>query len=110
MRVIYEENNHRIIELPDIDYSIENIEGDSFNPDCNPDIDEEDLARQREAFYDRVSEEGVFGYIQEKWCPQVGCGWVHVDSCWGFVGQFSESEEIFNHYIVNEMKNQIKGV
>lgn len=43
----------------------------------------------------------------EKWNPEIGIGWEHVDSCWGFVGEYRQGVETYDHYIVDELKRQI---
>lgn len=107
MRVIYENIGYRIIEKHDTDYDMENLKGDTYNPEVNSDIPSGQIEREEREFEDLVSREGVFGYVLEKWNPEVGKGWEQIDSCWGFVGQYTPGEEVFNHYIVNELKNQI---
>jgi len=107
MRVIFEQGNHRIVEQFDCDYDIEDLKGDCYDAEVNDDIDPTELARQEQEFENLVSNEGVYGYILEVWNPEIEIGWEHVDSCWGFVGQYTPSEETFNHYIVEELKQQI---
>lgn len=111
MRIIFEtpDKSYRIVEYQDTDVIMEDLKGDSYNPKHNPDIDAEKLREEEIHFEDLVNREGVFGYELQRWNPEPGMGYDHVDSCWGFVGQYSETEETFKHYIVDEMKNQIKG-
>ena len=110
MRIIFETENGvwRIVEHFDQDADLENLKGDCFNPKHNPDIDPTKLKQDELEFEDLVNREGAFGYVLEKWNPAPGVGFEHVDSCWGFVGQYSETEEKFNHYIVDDLKSQIK--
>jgi len=108
MRIIYEEKKYRIIERHDDDIDLDNLKGDSYNPRVNTDIPEEKLKEEEKAFERLVNDEGVYGYVLERWNPGVGKGWEHVDSCWGFVGQYNPKEDVFNHYIVEELKGQIK--
>jgi hypothetical protein len=98
---------YRIVELPDLDWSFEDLCGDFYNPEVNPDIDESELIDQLEAFTKRVETEGVFGYVLEKWNPKPNCGWERVDSCWGFIGSYNHGSEENNHYVIDEMKSQI---
>lgn len=107
-RIIFEQGPYRIVEVPDTDFDFENLCGDCYNPTANPDIDPAELKRQKAEFADLVNREGVFGYVLEKWNPEVGKGFEHVNSCWGFVGQYSETKDKFKHYIVEELKNQIE--
>lgn len=95
-RIVHEQGAFRIVEHDDSDFDIENIIGDGTT-----DAERSDLI-------DLINREGVFGYVLEKWNDQVGIGWEHIDSCWGFVGAYTPNEEMFNHYIVEEMKGQIK--
>lgn len=108
MRIIYEENNYRIIEQLDECFDLEDLKGDCFNPKHNPSIDIDTLKQEEIDFESLVNNEGVFGYVLEKWNPEIDKGWEHVDSCWGFVGQYNENEEKFNHYIIGELKKQIE--
>jgi hypothetical protein len=50
----------------------------------------------------------AYGYVLEKWNPEPGKGFEEVDSCFGFVGQYSpkDSSGLFDHYIVNELKEK----
>ena len=111
MRIIFEteDQKFRIVEHEDQDVIMEDLKGDCFNPKHNPDVDPEKLKEEEKHFENLVNREGVFGYVLEQWNPEPGKGYEHLDSCWGFVGQFNESEETFNHYIIEEMKNQIKS-
>lgn len=106
-RIIFEQNNYRIIEIVDEHFDWDNLKGDTYNCKVNSDISEQQLKEEEKQFEDLVNREGVFGYILQKWNTAIDTGWEHVDSCYGFVGQYSESEEIFKHYIVDEMKNTI---
>jgi hypothetical protein len=87
---------------------MENLKGDCFNPKVNTDIPEEVLKNGEREFEELVNQEGVFGYVLERWNPKPGIGWEHIDSCWGFVGQYSESDERFNHYTVEELRGRAK--
>jgi hypothetical protein len=71
----------------------------------NSDIPREQLEKELEEFRDLVDREGVYGYILQKWNPAIGKGWEHIDSCWGFVGQYTELDATFNHYIIEEMES-----
>lgn len=107
MTIIYEKGSYRIIELAEFDYSMEDLKGDTYCPRINDDIPTDRLKTEELEFERLVESEGVYGYELQKWDPQVDEGWSHVDSCYGFVGQYSEIEEIFNHYIINEFKRYI---
>lgn len=107
---IYEEGIYRIIEIADDLYDIDDLCGDMFLPECFTDMNGLTAAqiaeKEKKIFIERIENEGVFGYILEKWNPEVGQGWEHVDSCFGFVGLHSDE----NHYIVDEFKRIIKNL
>lgn len=109
-RLIFESNDgrFRITEHVDQNADFEDLCGDTYNPDCHPEIPREQILKELADFTDLVNREGVYGYVLERWNPEPGKGWEHVDSCWGFVGQYSESEDVFNHDIVDELKSQIE--
>lgn len=103
--IILQEGEYRILEMQDLSYDIGHLKGDCFCPDVNPDVPTKALRIAEEGFERKVSEEGVYGYILEKWNPAVGCGWEDIDSCWGFVGDFKTE----NHYIVHEFIEYINN-
>jgi hypothetical protein len=108
MRVIYEFGQYRIVEHVEPHPEVENLKGDMFDPRHNPDINPIELRQDEIEFEKFVNREGVFGYELQLWNPTIGRGWEHVDSCWGFVGQYSETDERFKHYIVEEMQRSIR--
>ena len=110
-RTIFETENksYRILELLDECFNVDDLMGDTYNPEVNADIAPDLLARDKAKFIRQVNEEGVFGYVLEKWNPAPGVGYEHVDSCFGFVGQYQEGAEGYDHYIVAELKSQIGG-
>ena len=75
--------NVRLRVVPDEICSLEDLEGDCFNPKANPDIPASRLKRDREEFIAKVNREGVWGIIGEYFDGEV---WQHADSCFGFVG------------------------
>ncbi len=105
-RIIFTQGQYRIIEQEDGDYFVQDLMGDSFCPITNPDLDKEKLAIEKKQFLKKVENEGVFGYTLEKWNPDINMGWEHIDSCWGFVGQYDEKNN--DHYILEELKSQIE--
>jgi hypothetical protein len=109
-RVIFEtdDKQFRIVEHVDLDADFENLCGDTFNPKWNTEISAETLEREKEEFRDECNREGVYGYVLEKWNAEPGQGYEHIDSCWGFVGSFTEGDRKYHHYIVDEMKETIK--
>lgn len=73
----------RLRVVPDETCSLEDLEGDSFNPKANPNIPASRLQRDREDFIAKVNRDAVWGIIGE--CFD-GEAWQHADSCFGFVG------------------------
>lgn len=104
--IIWQENNFRIIEVNDCFWKIEDLKGDCFNQKVNSDIDPKQLEKEEISFQNKVNEEGIFGYVLEKWYPEVDTGWTEIDSCYGFVGKYQD----YNHYIVSEFKNRIGDI
>lgn len=97
-RVIHEQGKYRVLEIADATHwDLGDLVGDGATQE------------EREHLIDLANREGIFGYVLEQWDPRVDGGWVHVDSCWGFIGQYTPSEETFNHYIVDELIKQIPG-
>ena len=72
----------RLRIVPDETCSLEDLEGDSFNPKANPDIPASRLQRDREDFIAKVNREGVWGIVGEYFDGE----WQPADSCFGFVG------------------------
>lgn len=104
-RVLFKKGPYRVVEVMDEVYRLRDLKGDCFDPKVNSDLDADELRRQELAFEKKIDNEGVFGYVLECWDPRVGAGWETLDSCWGFVGAYSETNK---HYIVDELKAQIK--
>lgn len=102
-----EDKTYRILEVVDDCYSLEDLKGDCFNPKYVDHISPEELKTEELKFESQVNDHGVFGYILEVWDPTPGQGYQHLDSCFGFIGQYSETDSNFNHYIVNEFKSLI---
>lgn len=110
-RIIFETDNKkfRIVEHLDVHADIEDLKGDVYNFDvCGYTGTREELRAEEVEFEETVSLEGVYGYVLEKWNPEAGKGYETVDSCWGFIGQYDETDERHNHDIVAEMKETIK--
>jgi hypothetical protein len=75
--------NVRLRVVPDEMCSLEDLEGDCFNSQANPDIPASRLQRDREDFIAKVNRDGVWGIIGEYFDGEV---WKHADSCFEFVG------------------------
>lgn len=105
------DKQYRIVEMVDTDYDLDNLKGDVFNPKHidemhQPGMTPERLADEEKDFEAEVDREGVYGYELQHREPSGD--YEHVDSCWGFVGQYDKSSKKYNHYIVDEMKSAIK--
>lgn len=103
-RTIYQEGNYRIVEHLDDNLDMEQLKGDCFDPKANPECSPEKLKAEEKAFESKVHDDQVWGYILQKWDPSVDAGWESLDGCCGFVGRHKHE----NHYIVDELKAQIK--
>ncbi len=99
----------RILEIVDEECSLDDLKGDTYKPELHPDIPAEQILSEEREFNALVENSGVFGYVLEKWDASPGAGYIHVDSCWGFVGSYSEADPERMHYIVEELKSQTKG-
>ena len=75
--------NVRLRVVPDETCSIEDLEGDCFNPKANPEIPASRLERDHKDFITKVNRDGVWGIVGEYFDGEV---WQHADSCFGFVG------------------------
>lgn len=85
-QVEFDDNeNVRLVVVPDELCSMDDLKGDIFNPEANPDIPASRLEREEKEFEEKVNREGVYGLVGEYRCPHCG-EWKHADSCWGFVG------------------------
>jgi len=98
----------RILEIVDETSTLDDLKGDTYEPESHPDIPAEQLECAEREFNALVEIDGVFGYVLEKWDASPGAGYTHVDSCWGFVGAYSETDPERMHYIVEELKSQTK--
>lgn len=72
------------IEIFPSDMAFEDLEGDTYNPQTNPDIPEAQLAAERKAEIERVNQEGVWFISAQYLTAQ---GWKTADSCGGFIGE-----------------------
>lgn len=77
----------RINWVPDEHMDIEDLEGDSFNPACHPEMDPAQLAEERQNFIRKIEWEGVWGRVGEYRLDPDSEDWTQADSVWGFVGQ-----------------------
>lgn len=109
-KIIFEtsDKQYRITEYEDNYSTLEEMMGDTYDPLVNVDISPELLEKQKQNFIKLIDDNGVFGYVLEKWNPAAGAGYETVDSCFGFIGRYDETDENFKHYIIEEMKGQIK--
>lgn len=109
-RKIWESGNHRIMEYAQDDIELDDLKGDSYNYEASGYTGtREALLKEEKDFEYEIESEGVYGYVLEKWNPAVDAGWEHVDSCWGFVGQYQEApDHKYHHYIVAELIERSK--
>jgi hypothetical protein len=110
MRIIFQIDAFRIVELVDECTTLKDLKGDTYNHEVNPDIPLEQLQIEEKTFERQVETFGVYGYELQRWNSEIDKGWEHVDSCWGFVGQYDSKTEMFNHYIVDVMKKTAGGL
>jgi hypothetical protein len=75
----------RIVLVEDDNYSFEDLCGDCYNPEANPDIEVTTLARQKRAFRARVNSQGVYGAVMQV-RPIPTEEWINIESLWGLVG------------------------
>jgi hypothetical protein len=73
----------RLRTVPDDTGSLDDLEGDCFNPEANPTVLPSRLQREREEFIAKINADGVLGVIGEYFDGET---WQHADSCFGFVG------------------------
>lgn len=73
---------------PDEWVEYDNLAGDCFNPQHMGKLSGglRTLRAQEKAFKARLEDEGVWGFIVERRCPQCN-EWQGLDSCWGFDGE-----------------------
>lgn len=108
MRTVWSSVNKkfRVVELVDSDTEFFELCGDSFDQLSNPDKCPLVLKKEEDEFRQVVLEEGVYGYELQRWNPEPGAGWEHIDGCWGFIGEYSAESSNRNHYIVPELIKQ----
>lgn len=104
--VIFKSGIYRIIEVLDEFWDMEDLQGDVFDPEVNP-LGAEILSIGEKELEDKIYDIGVYGYVLQEWNSAVGCGWECIESCYGFVGQYSEKN---NHYIVGEYKERVSAM
>lgn len=68
----------RLRVVPDETCSLEDLEGDCFNPKANPEISASRLQHDREEFMAKVNRDGVWGMVGEYFDGET---WQHADSC-----------------------------
>jgi len=112
MKVIWRNDKvgKRIIEIKDETYDLEDLKGDCFNPEVNPDIPALDLKREERAFETMVEIQGVYGYVLETWNPEIDGGWESDgSSCFGFIKTYVKGSKTRDHYIVDELVREALG-
>jgi len=66
---------------------IDELAGDTYNPEANPDIPKARIDREFEVFKRRIEAEGVWSVLAQYRLDLTADNWQTVDSIWGFVGQ-----------------------
>ena len=79
-----ESSAFRVRCIPDESASLDDLKGDCFSSEVNPEIDLETLKAQEADFEREVASFGVWGLVLE---AKENGQWVHTDSCWGFCDQ-----------------------
>ena len=92
----------RIERDPDQWADLDDVLGDTFNPDANPDVKPHVMAREKQHELDRIERDGVWGYIAEHWN---GREWVEDESIWGMVGDDFDGSD----YDLDLMRAAIDG-
>jgi len=77
--------------VPDEYCTLEDLYGDTFNPQVNPSIPRSRLERERDEFDKRVQREGVWGIIAEYYDAVDKC-WDFADSLFGIIGDETSEE------------------
>ncbi len=105
-QTIYQNKQYRIIEIAEEYIDFEELKGDYYNVELNESetLTKEMILSQEKEFEMVVEMQGVFGYQLQVWNAEIGQGWKHVDSCYGFVGDSTYCR----HYIIDEFETQIK--
>jgi hypothetical protein len=96
IELISEDENVRLKFVQDEYVCYEDLAGDTYNVEYNADSvpgGERTILAQEKAFKALIDNEGVWGFVIEKKCPQCN-QWEHYESCWGFVGEIPEIEYI----------------
>ena len=83
---------------PDEFADFDDLCGDTYSHEANPDISRERLDREREEFRALVERDGVWGIIGEYRLNE-DLEWVQVDSCWGFAGYSDPTDPDENGYV-----------
>lgn len=70
-----------VIEIvPDNDWDVDNMCGDTFNPDINTDISPERLEFEKSQYLEKIRDDGVFGVTLKMF---TGGHYETIDSLWG---------------------------
>lgn len=82
-QTLEDEKVRLVVESDDSGLTFDDITGDTFNPDVNPDVPAHIMERQRQEEIDRINRDGITCVIGQYYN---GESWVTVDSVGGFVG------------------------
>jgi hypothetical protein len=75
----------RLNTVPDDSAEMDDLKGDTYNREANPDIQESRMAREEKEFEEKVARDGVWGVVGEYRVSEDE-EYEHADSCFGFVG------------------------
>lgn len=98
----------RLTVKPDESADFEDLCGDSYSAEANPDIQRSRLEREREAFRAKVERDGVWGVIGEYW-DEASQEWREADSVWGFAGYDDVLSPRENCYIPDLMASALRA-
>ena len=109
IKVIHTRGSYRIIEVDDSASFVETLKGDMFKVSSldsdNPEYNVEELKVLEEKFEKSIETYGLYGYQLQVWNSDIGKGWEHIDSGYGFIGNYEHEK----HYIVNEFIEYINN-
>lgn len=74
-----------IVVIPDNTACFDDLTGDTYKPECHPDIPKSRIEKERKAEMERMERDGVWGIKAMIRNPVAG-GWEAVDAVWGFIG------------------------
>jgi len=93
--MIWSAGIHRVI-WKYIDYDSRDWKGDTYKPECHPDLDPDILRKQEKEYEYELEHYGVVLLMLQKWNPEVGQGWEREDSTMSeYLHREETSDEFF---------------